>query len=110
VLAGGWRVVKGRRAAVTTGGSAPLEGETVGHFRIERRIGGGGAGIVFVAEDLDIPGRRAALKIIRQGDGTPDLEGLLREASALAALRHPHILVVHEIGSSRHAPSSSPSS
>ncbi|HYS05159.1 MAG TPA: protein kinase [Candidatus Dormibacteraeota bacterium] len=87
-----------------TAGSVPLEGEIVGHFRIERGIGAGGSGTVFVAEDLDIPGRRVALKLIRPAGITPDLEALRREAVALAALRHPHILVVHEIGSSRHGP------
>src|SRR5262245_4237328 len=74
-------------------------GHRVGHFRIERRLGEGGAGSVFVAEDLDIPGRRVALKLIHAGSAlTPDLEALRREASALAALKHPNILVVHEIG------------
>ena len=85
-------------------GSAGLRGQTLGHFRIEGAIGVGGAGTVFVAEDLDIPGRRVALKLIRRGGVTPDLEALRREASALAALRHPHILVVHEIGASSHGP------
>jgi serine/threonine protein kinase len=85
-------------------GPAPPAGARLGHFRIERPIGAGGAGRVFVAEDLDIPGRRVALKIIRSGGLTPDLEGLRREASALATLRSPHILVVHEIGDSEFGP------
>ena len=82
----------------------PPRGARLGHFRIEQPLGEGGAGTVFVAEDLDIPGRRVALKLIRAGGLTPDLEGLRREASALAALRHPHILVVHEIGASEWGP------
>lgn len=73
-------------------------GYRIGHFRIERRLGEGGAGSVFVAEDVDIPGRRVALKLIHAGGITPDLDSLRREASALAALQHPNILVVHEIG------------
>ncbi|HKQ98637.1 MAG TPA: serine/threonine-protein kinase, partial [Candidatus Polarisedimenticolia bacterium] len=73
-------------------------GHRIGHFRIERRLGEGGAGSVFVAEDVDIPGRRVALKLIHAGGITPDLDSLRREASALAALQHPNILVVHEIG------------
>ena len=84
----------------TTGAPVPPAGTRLGHFRIERSIGHGGAGRVFVAEDLDIPGRRVALKIIRAGGLTPDLEALRREASALATLNSPHILVVHEIGDS----------
>ncbi len=79
-------------------------GEPIGHFVVEKRIGSGGAGIVFVASDVDIPGRRVALKLIRAGGMTPDIELLRREASALAALQHPNILVVHEIGSSPHGP------
>jgi serine/threonine protein kinase len=82
----------------------PAAGDRVGHFRIERPIGSGGAGRVFVAEDLDIPGRRVALKLIRAGGLTPDLEALRREASALAALHSAHILVVHEIGDSAWGP------
>jgi len=79
-------------------GAVPPRGARLGHFRIEQPLGEGGAGRVFAALDLDIPGRRVALKLIRAGGLTPDLEGLRREASALAHLRHPHILVVHEIG------------
>ncbi|HET8947294.1 MAG TPA: protein kinase [Candidatus Polarisedimenticolia bacterium] len=86
------------------GEAVPQAGERVGHFRIERAIGSGGAGRVFVAEDLDIPGRRVALKLIRAGGLTTDLEGLRREASALAALHSAHILVVHEIGESAWGP------
>jgi tetratricopeptide (TPR) repeat protein len=85
-------------------GGIPATGERLGHFRLERPIGSGGAGRVFVAEDLDIPGRRVALKLIRSGGLTPDLEGLRREASALAALNSAHILVVHEIGDSAWGP------
>lgn len=83
---------------------SPPPGARLGHFRIEQPIGEGGAGRVFIAEDLDIPGRRVAIKILRAGGLTPDLEALRREASALAALRHPHILVVHEIGASEWGP------
>jgi hypothetical protein len=85
-------------------GAVPPHGARLGHFRIAQPLGEGGAGRVFAAEDLDIPGRRVALKLIRAGGLTPDLEGLRREASALAHLRHPHILVVHEIGSSEWGP------
>jgi len=94
----------GGPASSADGGAVPGAGERVGHFRIERAIGSGGAGRVFVAEDLDIPGRRVALKLIRAGGLTADLEGLRREASALAALHSAHILVVHEIGESAWGP------
>jgi len=94
----------GASASSAEAAPVPAAGERVGHFRIERAIGSGGAGRVFVAEDLDIPGRRVALKIIRAGGLTADLEGLRREASALAALHSAHILVVHEIGESAWGP------
>lgn len=104
---GGGRDATGATADTGPGagpGPIPPEGARLGHFQIVEPLGEGGAGRVFVAEDLDIPGRRVALKLIRAGGLTPDLEGLRREASALAALRHPHILVVHEIGSSEWGP------
>jgi serine/threonine protein kinase len=104
---GGGRDTSSLPAAAGPGaaeGAVPPRGTRLGHFRIEQPLGEGGAGRVFAAEDLDIPGRRVALKLIRAGGLTPDLEALRREASALAHLRHPHILVVHEIGSSEWGP------
>jgi tetratricopeptide (TPR) repeat protein len=91
-------------AADSTRARGPGRGARLGHFRLEQPLGEGGSGTVFVAEDLDIPGRRVALKLIRAGGLTPDVEALRREASALAALQHPHILVVHEIGVSEWGP------
>jgi tetratricopeptide (TPR) repeat protein len=88
----------------TATGGVPGPGARLGHFRLEAPLGEGGSGTVFVAEDLDIPGRRVALKLIRAGGLNPDVEALRREASALAALQHPHILVVHEIGVSEWGP------
>src|SRR5262245_7141437 len=73
-------------------------GTRVAHFRVVRELGRGGYGIVHLAEDLEIPGRVVALKSVRPGPVTPDAEMLRHEASALAALQHPNILVVHEIG------------
>ena len=73
-------------------------GARVAHFRIVRELGRGGYGIVHLAEDLEIPGRVVALKSVRPGPVMPDAEVLRHEASALAALQHPNILVVHEIG------------
>jgi serine/threonine protein kinase len=91
-------------AADSTRARGPGRGARLGHFRLEQPLGEGGSGTVFVAEDLDIPGRRVALKLIRAGGLTHDVEALRREASALAALQHPHILVVHEIGVSEWGP------
>ena len=71
---------------------------TIGHFQIVREIGRGGAGVVYLAEDVDIPGRRVALKRLRPEVAAADADVLRREAAVLAAIEHPHILVVHEVG------------
>src|SRR5262245_44845140 len=73
-------------------------GTLVGHFRLAQVLGRGSGGTVYLAEDLHIPGRRVALKLMWPDGLTPDIEGLRQEASLLASLQHPHILVVHEIG------------
>jgi len=71
---------------------------TIGHFHIVREIGRGGAGVVYLAEDVDIPGRRVALKRLRPEVAAVDADVLRREAAVLAAIEHPHILIVHEVG------------
>lgn len=71
---------------------------TIGHFHIVREIGRGGAGVVYLAEDVDIPGRRVALKRLRPEVAAVDADVLRREAAVLASIEHPHILIVHEVG------------
>jgi tetratricopeptide (TPR) repeat protein len=71
---------------------------TIGHFQIVREIGRGGAGVVYLAEDVDIPGRRVALKRLKPEIAAEDADVLRREAAVLAAIEHPNILVVHEVG------------
>jgi len=83
----------------TTGGP-PLPGR-IGHFRPLSIAGSGGVGVVYLAEDLEIPDRKVALKVLKPGFFSEvDLETLRSEAEALATAHHPHVVVIHEIGES----------
>ena len=76
-----------------------MVGTTVAHYRIISRIGAGGMGTVYLAEDANLK-RRVALKFLRP-DAQDSQEGaarLLREARAASLLDHPHIATIYEIG------------
>lgn len=78
-------------------------GKTISHYRVVEKLGEGGMGVVYVAEDT-LLGRRVAIKMLTIKPGQDEhhfRNRFLREARAVSALSHPHIATVHDYGETK---------
>ena len=71
-----------------------------GSYRVVRRLGAGGMGVVYLTEDLDL-GRAVAIKLTTGGTSVRQLERMWREARMMARLSHPNVVSVYEVGAFR---------
>ena len=79
-------------------GTESMEGRTISHYSVLRKLGEGGMGEVYLAQDTTL-NRKVAIKFLSQNSvaGEQARKRLVREAKAAAALDHPHICGVHEV-------------
>lgn len=83
--------------------SITMIGKTISHYRIVEKIGEGGMGVVYIAEDT-VLGRRVAIKTLTIKPGQDEQHfrtRFLREARAVSALSHPHIATIHDYGETK---------
>jgi eukaryotic-like serine/threonine-protein kinase len=93
-------IVREAEARLFGGAAVPVR---VGRFEVKKRIGVGGLGVVYEAHDPELD-RSVALKLLRAGGSSArdrSLEGVRREARAMARLTHPNVVRIYEVGEHR---------